>query len=99
MINTQSHIGGAEMHTEDEAKKKWCPMARCGGNVGCNRGGGDFASGPYCIGSDCMMWRWLNQKVWQCAETGEIMHKDFSDNGKLVSVGYCGITGKPEVQS
>jgi hypothetical protein len=37
--------------TEDEAKQKWCPMAR-----GLENGGNYGAS---CIASACMMWQWI----------------------------------------
>ena len=41
--------------TEDEAKTKWCPHIRP------NKG--DFEIAPYagswCIGAECMAWRWL----------------------------------------
>ena len=55
--------------TEDEAKKKWCPMVR-GATFGVafvnnrfemrfnpedSRGGAEYVT---CIGSACMMWRW-----------------------------------------
>lgn len=44
--------------TEDEAKTKWCPMARTITPVmqeaQCTNGTWDFR----CIASDCMMWRW-----------------------------------------
>ena len=32
------------MHTEEEAKKKWCAQAN---------------DGSVCIASKCMMWRWI----------------------------------------
>lgn len=51
--------------TEEEAKKKWCPEAitnnaSCGGNVG-------RFSTP-CIASECMMWRWQNDKAGYCGK-------------------------------
>lgn len=54
------------MYTEDEAKGKWCPYARC-------------PDDNTCVGSDCMMWRWVKagSEVW------------------LGEVGYCGLGGKP----
>lgn len=46
------------MHTEAEAKTKWCPFVRAplsenGGNVAINSDGSRT-----CIASDCMAWRW-----------------------------------------
>lgn len=74
--------------TEDEAKTKWCPMVR-------------VASGPYvpgtysvgmldnqeakCIGSACMMWRYLNPDVGVTKQT----------DGTGNAHGYCGLAGKP----
>lgn len=58
--------------TEDEAKEKWCPFARCNHDNGGNRPAyGNGGDGPVeddyctdvamqspCIGSACMAWRW-----------------------------------------
>jgi hypothetical protein len=44
--------------TEDEAKTKWCPMAReVGEKISNNRHGFGFAH-TMCIASACMMWSW-----------------------------------------
>jgi hypothetical protein len=47
--------------TEDEAKTKWCPMSRSWDEAGsANRGRkGEIDVADCCIGSACMMWRWL----------------------------------------
>lgn len=51
------------MKTEDEARKCWCPFARCGNEAGCNRNGEDgFSYTPHCIASDCAAWRWVDPK-------------------------------------
>ena len=46
--------------TEDEAKTKWCPMARmASGNRSCNRYDVEhlpLPRGSFCIASACMMW-------------------------------------------
>lgn len=56
------------MMTEDEAKTKWCPMARGqnwddrrseDGSFTANRlQSGDPLAACLCLGSRCMMWRW-----------------------------------------
>lgn len=43
-----------DMLTEDEAKLKWCPLARE------NRAEND-ESVTDCLGSGCMFWRWSHQ--------------------------------------
>ncbi len=47
------------MMTEEEARAKWCPMARVvTKEAGYNRfGNGDLSLGASCIASDCAMWR------------------------------------------
>jgi hypothetical protein len=55
--------GGRDKMTEDEAKKKWCPMIRdCGTYQGMIYSGVNSSEGNpagyNCIASDCMMWRW-----------------------------------------
>ena len=53
--------------TEDEAKTKWCPMVRViqirtgpeRYETLDNRACLNEDGGPKCIGSECMMWRWL----------------------------------------
>jgi hypothetical protein len=52
---------------EEDAKKKWCPMVRfhkgLDGDIYCSRPVGvvddDAAK---CIGSDCMLWKWDEEK-------------------------------------
>lgn len=67
------------MFTEEEAKKKWCPMSRkesygvSGESTGSyNRDDGNVD----CIASDCMMWRWKEAAM------------DVSGEG------FCGLAGK-----
>lgn len=51
--------------TEDEAKKKWCPMARVsasGCSLSFNRvDDGTPSIGANCIASDCAMWVWVKK--------------------------------------
>jgi len=51
--------------TEDEAKEKWCPMARVtllsdsklvGSANRAGLGGRSIEEDPKCLGSECMMW-------------------------------------------
>jgi hypothetical protein len=66
--------------TEDEAKKKWCPMVRTNYyGDGTNRSGTgyDVVAVNCCIGSDCMMW----------VETAP------HDIKPLSNTGYCGLAG------
>jgi len=69
---------------EDDARKKWCPMARIlsAGDFFISTNGKEQTIGydlkrqkelTQCIASDCMMWRWIGDK------------KDRD--------GYCGLAG------
>jgi hypothetical protein len=72
--------------TEEEAKKKWCPMIR-GFHMGTFKRHITEKTASNCIASECMMWRWKtfieasDKEKW-----GE--KKDFN--------GYCGLGGKNE---
>ena len=83
------------MHTEDQAKKLWCPMVRMGDSddsspsnsvccvvKGLNRN----PEWSRCIASDCAMWRWDREYNTKLCEM---------DQEKLVSMtkGYCGLAG------
>jgi len=70
--------------TEDEAKKKWCPMVRIG--VSSDRNWFDNHNGnnvfTYCISSDCMMWR-------------QDLTREEAENGYKAASGFCGLGGRP----
>lgn len=62
------------MVTEEEAKKKWCPMVRCAGiddDDEAVRGAGNcdvLSRNPEdcrCIASDCMAWRWSGPQEYE----------------------------------
>lgn len=44
------------MHTEEEAKTKWCPLSPTAGPPGPGHGE------TYCIAADCMLWRWYEEE-------------------------------------
>ena len=89
------------MHTEDEARTKWCPHARIGSDstgLGClNR---DFAKGPpdaaLCIASECMAWRFEPVEAWEARYE---QWEDAADIGGVnrgpepKPLGYCGLSG------
>jgi hypothetical protein len=71
--------------TENEAKKKWCPIARHTMDTEgvFHTTNGEVSSGfQTCIASDCMMWR-------------GILTRDEAENGFYPKDGYCGLGGKP----
>lgn len=69
--------------TEEEAKTRWCPMARTGDEH------------DRCITSSCMMWReiWLDRDVYKFTPNpdGSVTCAD----GPSLIGGYCGLAGKP----
>lgn len=83
------------MHTEDEARQKWCPFARViemlddepveGYGVG-NRSTMQ-TSHPHarCLASECMAWRWKGPWEW----VGE------GPARKRARRGFCGLSGEP----
>lgn len=76
--------------TEQEAKEKWCPMARS--TAGYVRGEliqaavntyEESYTNPNCMVSDCMMWRWdYEVDKWGDPVSNPVL-------------GYCGLAGKP----
>ena len=75
--------------TEDEARKKWCPMVRwtshdCEAKYADpfeNRG-----EACNCIASECMMWQW---------EKGTAIVDGGLQADVQLDIGYCGLAGKP----
>lgn len=86
--------------TEDEAKTKWCPMARVwsGGGAAFNRKIDEHVN---CYGSGCMMWRWANEKnpdyVPQHNMLAQYPQHPAAMQGpwrKSETQGYCGMGGQ-----
>jgi len=77
------------MHTEDDARKLWCPMARK--TNAANRplavGLSLEMAGVGCIASDCAMWRWGQDD----AAFNERAH----GREAVSEFGYCGLAGNP----
>ena len=68
------------MHTEKQAKDKWCPHAldTATDEGSYNRTGeGKIVPSCLCLASECMMWRWV-----------------ITDPKKAYK-GYCGLAGIP----
>lgn len=89
------------MHTIEQAKQLWCPMARVGvppisgGPAGINDPTTDFS--VLCIADRCSMWRWRGEasKEWiqptkppWSFQPPPIVRSD---------VGFCGLAGVPTV--
>ena len=82
--------------TEQEAKTKWCPMARtvsdtrnhATANRLVDRGPSNADSDCMCLVSDCMMWRWDDKTVLSEGHFGTYTIKDYTH-------GHCGLGGKP----
>ena len=89
------------MHTEEEAKKLWCPFSRVTNKFG--DGGGnrwdhtipdaDCPNGSTCVAVACMAWRWANDENGEPAYQTRQVHDYATDN---IPLGYCGLAGKPE---
>lgn len=95
------------MDTEDEAKSKWCPHARCLGDQASNRpayGDSDPLCDEYvaevaawspCIGSACMAWREIGERADEKARADR-HYKKTGERLTVKHVGYCGLSGRPE---
>ena len=86
------------MHTEEEAKEKFCPLTSL-----------IFSTGEVeiitnkkpdcCIVAECMMWRWEEQGLWfdrldiALIEAPEMSLRERQE--MLPRKGYCGLGGKP----
>ena len=69
--------------TEDEAKKKWCPLVKSANGASHGKAMSLIGEVPnICIASHCMMWRWI--QVYSFDDQQHV-------NGDH---GYCGLAGK-----
>lgn len=95
------------MMTEQEAREKWCPMARAvlGMDLDEMRGIVGNRTGPmetgvaatHCFASYCMAWRWVFEPVEYGGSSTEIV---WAGQGKppthiQTDRGFCGLAGKP----
>ena len=69
--------------TEEEARKKWCPMVSF---VCYDNRSGRKEKNDRCIASECMWWRW-NKKL---------IGGNHEDGFKYKDEGYCGLAGRGE---
>jgi hypothetical protein len=85
------------MWTEEEARARWCPLARYDKN---NRHvAGTVMKETLCVASGCMAWRWRHTK----APMTPIERNAFGKNVGLAEAlqptiyveGYCGAFGAP----
>ena len=93
------------MLTEQEAKEKWCPQAirpvvvSTGSTaaVGANRNQHVLPLGTFCVGSECMVWRWNDKTTVYYIGTNELGRSEFKHEqlSKEKWTGYCGLAGKP----
>ncbi len=82
--------------TEQEARQKHCPIASTSAFAGYN-------GLMYCVGSECMAWRWGESKQICTADgcvrsySGLFADDYCSCGGNLEKVehGYCGLVGAP----
>jgi len=89
------------MITEEEARKKWCPM----GGIG-SHDNPKLPSGSACIASECAAWRGkafeiytntdaeLGEKGWERKRIAgrEVWWREIPED---MRTGYCGLAGKP----
>ena len=100
------------MHTEGEAKTRWCPFARAVyiGDSGIQQAPSNrFAtskgcqSNPEearCIGSACMAWRWGGHRSKHDPRISDGAFSDIKpgeSDRDLTAIGYCGLAGKADV--
>ncbi len=75
--------------TEQDALNKWCPYTRKYHNNGSFNRTEDSVKpgGTHCIGSRCMMWRWVKDELTEFVTKGESLPEYKGEHG------YCGLAG------
>jgi hypothetical protein len=79
--------------TEDEAKKKTCPMSFSGGTPS------RYPIAAPCLGADCMAWRdrYMTPRPTHSYSSND--HGFYTTATETIEIkydGYCGLAGKPE---
>ena len=95
--------------TEDEARKRWCPMARVSSASAGNRGvatiavNGDqtecpsITFGALCIAAQCMAWRWApDDDDWVDEQIRVPGAPSYTTQNVPPRRGYCGAFGRPD---
>lgn len=77
--------------TEQEAKNKWCPMARMASPVSAHNRTADDEPEGRCVASKCMMWRWDDNVA--LSRDGKMYIRSSSERGGTSPGGYCGLAG------
>jgi hypothetical protein len=74
--------------TEEEAKEKWCPMARCADpeNSAINKVYFEDINNR-CLATGCMMWR------WEITPEAQKLNNHQNPPGHIIADGYCGLGG------
>lgn len=85
------------MLTEEEAKRKLCPMVRKILTFGSAGGSPGTQEMMFCIASACMAWRWrvMPAIAKERAEKNRGNVPALWSEDEMVARGYCGLAGNP----
>lgn len=89
-------------HTEDEAKRKWCPAVRVplsspidGSSAGTGNRHAMGGAVGLCIGSDCMWWQWDPHSAERTVQPRTQEEKiAAAKEASVPTRGYCGAAGR-----
>lgn len=88
------------MHTEEEARKKWCPFVRLAAAGGehpewhNNRptwGDVEKAHFDRCIAFECMAWRWRGSRAFRADGTAYRDDEGAPLDAEIARTGYCAL--------